>query len=123
MTSRPSRAARDSMDADQSTQSASSVTTSRITSLSTSVGIGLRSAARQLHDLVGGQPGGGRPAHARNDGGATSVCFPGFPDSDGIAVQLELHLRLREQTEGFAERLRDGDLAFVCQPHGYYSYE
>src|SRR5215204_4537153 len=97
MTSRPFWAACASIDADQSPHFASSVTTSRMTLLSTSVVISL--AACERHDLLGGQAGRGGAAHAADERIAARRAAACRPDTNGIPVDLELDLRLRQEPE------------------------
>src|SRR5262245_19070429 len=110
MISAPASAASASLSADQSPHSASLVTTSRITLLSTSVAATL--PPRELHDLVGGDAARASSAHvidecaaARKSPGGGGLFHP-----DGVAIDLELDLGVREQSELLPDLHGNGDL-------------
>src|SRR5262245_32105734 len=103
----PFLAASASCAEDQSSHSSSSVKTSRMTSLSTSVP--LTSASGELHDLVGGDPPCPAAAHVVHEGPAAVVAprIGGLLYPDGVTIQLEFHLGVRQQAERLAHGKRD----------------
>src|SRR4030095_4142210 len=97
--SNPLRAASASIAADQSPHSASSVRTSRMTLLSTRVPV--KSASRQLHDLVGRDAPGASAAHVLNErASAIHRLWRGsFLHAHGTPVDLELDLGIGEKAQ------------------------
>src|SRR6187200_2200244 len=118
ITSIPLPAASASCAADQSNHSASSVKTSRMTLLSTSVA--LTSASGELHDLVGGDAAGSTAAHVIDERPAAVVAprNGGLFHPDGITIELEFHLGVRQQPERLTDGERNRDLSFAGHPHG-----
>src|SRR3990170_584013 len=121
MTSMWSSASRSIWAADHSNHSRSSVTTSRMTLLSTRMSaIFTRRkliASGQSHDLVRGKPRRGFPPHGLEE---TLPAAPGlsrFPQNDRAAPQSELYFRIGKEAGLLAEIYRDGDLAFARDPH------
>ena len=53
---------------------------------------------------------------------APRLAFARLADPNGIPIQLELDLGVRQQSESLAKLLRNGHLAFSRNPHRYYSY-
>src|ERR1700690_1474165 len=112
ITRREDEAARSSADADQSTHSASSVITSRTTVLSTSTPVmNQRLAARERENFVGGQAGGRRPAHPRNQ-----ILPPPLPgglaNADAVADDVEFDFGIGQQFQPLTNGQRDGGLPF-----------
>src|SRR5688500_6688279 len=116
MTRCSASAARLSIVEDQSCHSSSSVTTSRITLLSTSVATLL--APRQFHDLVGPHTRLRCTAHACNERFPPLTSAPGFADPNGIAIHFKFHLGKRQEAELLAYVLRNRHLSFGCNAHG-----
>src|SRR5215216_5778999 len=117
MISAPACAASASCSADQPPHSGSSVTTSRMTLLSTSVAG--TSASGQLHDLIGGESTRTAPAHVLDERTAAlrAARAGGLLDAHGVAVDLEFHLGVRQQAEPVPDFERDGDLSLAGDPH------
>src|SRR5436190_10919559 len=105
MTRRLSSACRSSIDDDHPSHSGSSVTTSRSTLLSTSVGTSLLS--RQREDFDGGQPTSGAAAGAGDQACAPCARLPRLADAHAVAIDLELDLAVGEQPQALADVLRD----------------
>src|SRR5438552_5747565 len=105
-----------SWSADQRPHRRSSVTTSRRTLLSTRTSV--RSATGQGQDLVRGHRRGGLPPHPRHQRAAPAASLGGLADLHRLPDHLELHLRVREQSQAPAYVLRDGDLALRRDTHG-----
>src|SRR5690349_14549691 len=118
ISSGPASAARARAAADQSNHSASSVTTSSRTLLSTSVPA--TSAARELHNVVGSQPAAATPAHVLDERPAAraGAARTRLADADAVAIELELDLRVGQQAELLAQRMRDRHLSLARQSHG-----
>src|SRR5262245_48325018 len=113
ITSMPELADSASWVEDQSSHSSSSVRTSRMTLLSTRVS--LTSAPGQLHDFFSGDSARATPLHMF-DQGATAIALArrsGPLDPDGIPIQFEFDLRIRQKTELPSYRERNCDLAFA----------
>src|SRR5688500_14127441 len=117
MISAPPRAASANWSADQSPHSPSSVTTSRSTLLSTSVAP--TSPSRQFHDLVGREAARAPAAHELEEG--TAAMRPArrsrLLHPYRVAVDLELHLGIWQQTEFLPDFLWNRDLTLGRHPH------
>src|SRR6266545_4947536 len=100
---------------DQRPQRGSSVTTSRMTLLSTRTSTG--SPTSEGHDLVGGHRRRGLAAHSRQQSASATIALGYLPNLDCVAYDLELHLRVLEEPQSTADRLGNGDLAFRGDPH------
>lgn len=93
-----------------------------MTLLSTSVAT---SPSGQLHDRVGGDTPCALAAHVldERESAARLLRRPRLAHPHRVAVDLELHLGIREQPELLPDVLRDGDLALAGDARQYYSYQ
>src|SRR5712691_10548261 len=84
------------------------------------------SAARETHDLVGRELPRAAAPHVLDQRAAACppiVVAAGLLHADGVAVDLELDLGIRQESELLADIHRDGDLALAGDAHRYYSYQ
>lgn len=80
-----------------------------------------RLATRQRHDLVRGHTSirsASECIQHQASSGALSGLTPSFTDARVVCGQLELDLRIGQQTEPVTDILRDGDLPFARNLHG-----